>query len=180
MIRRLLAFFLVIWIFGFLWFAAFLPQPAGTQATDAIVVPTGAGGRIGRGLTLLEDGAAQQMLVSGVDLDVRPREFAVQYDVPERLMDCCITLGFDALDTRGNARETAAWMEEGGFRSMRLVTSDWHMRRIALELGAVLPDGVVVLQDAVPTEPSLWMLFLEYNKLLASGAVQALDRFPRW
>jgi uncharacterized SAM-binding protein YcdF (DUF218 family) len=83
-------------------------------------------------------------------------------------MSCCVVLGFDALDTRGNALETANWIEGGGYRSMRLVTSDWHMRRSAGELDQVLPPNVRVVEDAVPTRPSLGMLFLEYNKLLAS------------
>jgi uncharacterized SAM-binding protein YcdF (DUF218 family) len=83
-------------------------------------------------------------------------------------MDCCIELGFSALDTRGNARETAEWIRSGGYRSLRLVTSDWHMRRSRNELEQVLPEDVAVVADAVPTEPSLRILFLEYHKWLAS------------
>lgn len=174
MIRRIVSLLLVAWVFGFLWFAIALPQPAGAAKTDAIVVPTGSGGRIPRGLALLREGAAARMLVTGVDEDVRPREFAVEYDVPARLMRCCVTLGFSALDTRGNARETAGWVAEHKARSIRLVTADWHMRRAAAELGATLPDEVSVLRDAVRTEPSLWILFLEYHKLLATWFVRAL------
>jgi uncharacterized SAM-binding protein YcdF (DUF218 family) len=77
-------------------------------------------------------------------------------------------LGFAALDTRGNALETANWVDSRHFRSLRLVTSDWHMRRSAGELEQVLPPGVRVVEDAVPSQPSLQMLFLEYHKLLAS------------
>jgi uncharacterized SAM-binding protein YcdF (DUF218 family) len=123
---------------------------------------------------LLGQGAARRMLVTGVDDEVKPHEFAVEYDVPARLMDCCVTLGFSALDTRGNARETAEWVERGDIRSLRLVTSDWHMRRAALELGHALPDDTRMVRDAVRTEPSLWTLFLEYHKLLAAWLVQAL------
>jgi uncharacterized SAM-binding protein YcdF (DUF218 family) len=173
-IRRIVSLLLVLWAFGFLWFAVALPQPAAGEKTDAIVVPTGSGGRIDRGLSMLRGGAAGQMLVSGVDEDVRPREFAAEYDVPEPTMECCVTLGFAALDTRGNARETSAWVEARKVRSLRLVTSDWHMRRAALELENALPAGTVVVRDAVRTEPSLWTLFLEYHKLLASWLVQAL------
>ena len=70
--------------------------------------------------------------------------------------------------SRRVARETAKWIEGGEYRSLRLVTSDWHMRRSAGELEQVLPAGVQVVEDAVPTEPSLGTLFLEYHKLLAS------------
>ena len=171
MIRRVLSLVVVLWALGFMWFAMALPQPAGAQKTDAIVVPTGGGGRIQRGLELLREGQARQMLVSGVDEDVRPSEFAAEYTVPARTMACCVTLGFAALDTRGNARETAAWVAQRKVRSLRLVTSDWHMRRAALELENALPDGTTVLRDAVRTEPSLRTLFLEYHKLLATWLV---------
>src|SRR3546814_10400995 len=73
---------------------------------------TGGAGRIGRGLDLLQAGAAKTMLISGVDRDVRPRELAVAYNVPEKLFDCCITLGHEAIDTRSNAIETAHRSEE--------------------------------------------------------------------
>jgi uncharacterized SAM-binding protein YcdF (DUF218 family) len=167
-IRRLVSLVLVAWIFGFLWFAVALPQPAGAAKTDAIVVPTGGGGRIPRGLAMLRQGAAPRMLVTGVDADVRPREFAAEYAVSANLMECCITLGFGAYDTRGNAREAADWVEARKLHSIRLVTSDWHMRRASLELGSTLPAGVRVLRDAVRTQPSLSTLFVEYHKLLAA------------
>ncbi len=172
MIRRILSLILVLWALGFMWFAMALPQPAGAQRTDAIVVPTGGGGRIQRGLELLGQGQARQMLVSGVDAEVRPNEFAVEYEVPARTMACCVTLGFAALDTRGNAREIAEWVARRKARSLRLVTSDWHMRRAALELEDRLPEGTTVLRDAVRTQPSLRTLFLEYHKLLATWLVQ--------
>jgi len=173
-IRRGLSLALVLWAFGFLWFATTLPRPAGAQKTDAIVVPTGGGGRIQRGLALLHEGTARRMLVTGVDEDVKPNEFAVEYKVPAQTMACCVTLGFAALDTRGNARETSEWVAARKVRSLRLVTSDWHMRRAALELENALPDNTRVLRDAVRTEPSLWTLFLEYHKLIATWLVQAL------
>ncbi|OYW45957.1 MAG: hypothetical protein B7Z08_00360 [Sphingomonadales bacterium 32-68-7] len=173
MIRRLLALVLVAWAFGFLWFAVALPQPAGDQRTDAIVVPTGSGGRISHGLDLLREGRARRLLVTGVDAHVKPGEFAAHYRVAQPLLDCCVTLGFAALDTRGNARETAEWVRAGQVGSIRLVTSDWHMRRAALELSGTLPAEIAVLRDAVRTEPTLWMLFIEYHKLIAAWLVQA-------
>jgi len=173
-IRRILSLVLVLWAFGFLWFAVALPRPAAGEKTDAIVVPTGGGGRIARGLEMLQGGAAERMLVSGVDSHVKPHEFAIEYDVPEATMECCVTLGFAALDTRGNARETSDWVAAGEVRSLRLVTSDWHMRRAALELESVLPEDTVVVRDAVRTEPSLRTLFLEYHKLLAAWLVRIL------
>lgn len=173
MIRRVASFLLVLWALGFLWFAFTLPQPADAQRSDAIVVATGAGGRIPRGLELLRDNASPLMLVTGVSEKVKPAEFAAEYGVDDRLMECCITLGFAALDTRGNARETAEWAADQQVKSIRFVTSDWHMRRAALELEGQLPTDITVLRDAVRTEPSLWTLFLEYHKLLAAWLVSA-------
>lgn len=168
MIRRLVSALVIVWLLGFAWFAAALPQPApASEKTDAIVVPTGGAGRIERGLTMLRAHAAGKLFVSGVDREVRPRKFAVEYKVTPAEMACCVVLGFAALDTRGNALETATWVENAHFRSLRLVTSDWHMRRSAGELEEVLPD-VRMVEDAVPTEPSLKTLVLEYHKLLAS------------
>jgi uncharacterized SAM-binding protein YcdF (DUF218 family) len=168
-IGRILAFPLIAWLLGFIWFAGALPQPAPAgEGTDVIVVLTGGTGRIERGVTLLREGSADRLLVSGVFEQVKPGEFSAQYGLTPQEMDCCIELGFSALDTRGNARETAEWIRSGGYRSLRLVTSDWHMRRSRNELEQVLPEDVAVVADAVPTEPSLRILFLEYHKWLAS------------
>jgi uncharacterized SAM-binding protein YcdF (DUF218 family) len=167
MFRRIFAFLLLAWALGFAWFAVVLPQPAGEARTDAVVVLTGGSGRIERGLEAVENGWARQMLVSGVDREVKSRELAAEYDIPDRLLDCCIALGYDAVDTRSNAAEAAAWIDAGGHRSLRLVTSDWHMRRALFDLRKALGPDVQVVSDAVPTQPPLFMLFLEYHKLLA-------------
>ena len=174
MIRRLLAILLIAWALGFVLFAATLPQPLGDARTDAIVVPTGSGGRIERGLDMLQLGRAQQMLVTGVDAAVQPEEFRETYAVPMRVMECCVTLGFSALDTRGNARETARWMAEREFNSLRLVTADWHMRRTEAELRDQLPADITIVRDATRSEVSLTTLFKEYHKLLAVWALQGL------
>ena len=168
MIRRALALIAVVWFLGFAWFTINLPGPLDTRTGDAAVVPTGAAGRIERGIELLDKGKVKAMLVTGVDPEVTGEEFALQFKVPTRLMECCITLGSAAVDTRGNATETAEWLAARKFTSIRLVTSDWHMRRASIELARTLPDEVAIRQDAVPTEPSLRILFLEYHKLLAT------------
>lgn len=176
MIRRAVSFLFLVWAIGFLWFVVALPRPAAPGVTtDAVIVVTGGPGRIARGLAVLEAGEAQRMLVSGVDPEVRPREFAAQFGVRPRLMACCITLGFAAVDTRSNAAETAKWVAQNEVRSLRLVTTDWHMRRAAGELDRTLPGHVTVVRDAVPSQPNGKTLFLEYHKLIASRAAGLAD-----
>lgn len=168
--RRLGSAALLVWALGFLWFSLFLPQPAGDTRTDGVVALTGGGGRIQRALEVVHAGHAERMLVAGVDPDVRPAEFAAEYKVGARLFACCVTLGYESVDTRSNGQEAARWIAAGHIRSVRLVTSDWHMRRAALDLAVAGPKGLVIVRDAVPTHPSMMTLFREYNKLLARTA----------
>jgi len=170
MLRRVISLPILIWLLAFLWFAIALPRPHAAGVTDAAIVLTGGRGRVERGIAVLAAGRAKLLLVSGVDRQVKPAEFRKEYSVPATLMHCCVTLGFDAFDTRSNGREAARWVAQHHIRSLRLITSDWHMRRAALELRRALPKGITVIEDAVPTQPSLRILFLEYNKLLARWA----------
>jgi uncharacterized SAM-binding protein YcdF (DUF218 family) len=165
-IARAASFVIILWALGFALFASVLPAPAGYERTDAIVVLTGGAGRIERGMQLLRAGVARRMLVSGVDRTVRPHELALEVDAPPQLFECCIDLGREAVDTRSNAEETARWLRRRGYRSVRLVTTDWHMPRARFELARALSDGppVTILADAVRSEPAFSMLFAEYNK----------------
>ena len=100
----------------------------------------------------------------GVGRDVKPKELAATYKRPEKLFDCCIDLGFQAVDTHSNALETARWASRNDVKSLRLVTHDWHMRRARLELDQAMPSNITVINDAVNTAPPLRVLLLEYNK----------------
>ena len=90
-------------------------------------------------------------------------------------MNCCVTLGFEAADTRGNAAEIAEWVGQEEITSIRLVTSDWHMRRAAGELERTLPAGVTIIRDAVASKPGFATLFVEYHKFVASSARTEFD-----
>ncbi len=166
MIVRLFGIAVLAWALGFAAFMLLLPQPLDGTTTDAIVVPTGGPGRIDRGLALLRDHQAKRMLVTGVAPGVRPIDLALEYRTSPRLFDCCIDLGADAVDTRSNAEETAQWVDTHDYRTVRLVTSDWHLPRARMELSAVLGPKVIVLGDGVPGSPRLGTLVNEYNKLI--------------
>lgn len=166
MIRRFLSVIVLIWALGFAWFALLLPQPHDDEKTDAIVVLTGSAGRIDRGLALLRREQSEHLLISGVDRDVKRAEIAALYKVSHKLMDCCVTLGREAIDTRSNAVETSRWLSRHGYKSVRLITADWHMRRSRYELSRQLDNTVRIVPDAVRSQPSLTVLLREYHKYM--------------
>ena len=166
MIVRLFGLAALAWCLGFAAFMLMLPGPLAPNTTDAIVVPTGGAGRIDRGIALIQAHQARRMLVTGVAPGVRPIDLAREYKAPVALFSCCIDLGADAVDTRSNAEETAAWVKTHGYRTVRLVTSDWHVPRARMELAAAMGPQVLVLGDGVRSTPRLATLVNEYNKLI--------------
>lgn len=167
---RLISFMVLLWALGFALFSIALPRPAGNEPTDAIVVLTGGPGRIERGVSLLAAHRARRMFVSGVDRSVTPADLARQAGAPLALFACCVDLGREAVDTRSNAAETAHWLRQRDYRSVRLVTTDWHMARARFELGhALRADGVrsiAILEDPVRSDPGFATLLNEYSKYL--------------
>lgn len=170
MIRRIASLLALVWALGFALFAVGLPGPANGVTTDAIIVLTGGENRIERGIALLQDRKAERMLVSGVNRTVRPAELAAELGAPEALFDCCIDLDQDSVDTRSNGEEAARWVHRNEFESVRLVTTDWHMPRARFEMAERMDPAVTIIPDAVPSEPSLTQLFLEYHKYLLRRA----------
>lgn len=170
MISRALSFLILLYVLGYALFVVLLPTPADDRRTDGIVVLTGGAERIERGLDLIQRERANRMLISGVARTVKPAELAVEYNVDEAIFECCIDLGRESVDTRSNGAETARWAKRRDIKSIRLVTTDWHMPRARFELGLQLPDDIDVLGDAVESSPSFRQLFLEYNKYLLRRA----------
>lgn len=123
------------------------PEPA-----DGIVALTGASSmRIEAAIRLLELGKGRRLLISGVNKDVRPAQLRDIARGAGRAYDCCVDLGFAATDTQGNARETAAWVARRHFKTVIVVTSDYHIPRSLLELHAAMP-GVTLEPYPVATE----------------------------
>ena len=146
------------WLGGLLWFANTIPTDPDDAVTntDAIVVPTGGSLRVQSGLALLAAGKAKKLFVSGVDHGVDVGALLHAAHQPPDKVACCIVLGHAADNTLGNALETATWMRQEDFHSLRLVTSGYHMRRSLLEFGRVMPDVTIIahpiLSDSVRQE----------------------------
>jgi uncharacterized SAM-binding protein YcdF (DUF218 family) len=166
MTSRIGSLLLLLYALGFVVFAFTLggPAPANAHATDAAVVLTGGSGRIEHAMLVLHQGKAKRLLISGVDPSVTKADLARRIPASANLLKCCVDLGSESVDTRSNAEETGRWLSKHGFRSLRLITSDWHMRRARYEFRKVLGNRYEVVPDAVRTEPSFLTLFAEYNK----------------
>jgi len=174
----LLAALIVLWLGGLVWFVRAIPtrvvDPEST--TDAIVVLTGGSLRVQNGLALLAAGKAKKLFVSGVyhSTDVTAL-LRVSRQSPEHIA-CCIVLGHEADNTFGNALETAQWMRNEGFHSLRLVTANYHMPRSLLEFTRAMPDLHIIPNPVFPesVKPGRWwsspgslgLVLGEYHKYL--------------
>jgi len=168
MITRLGSLLLLIFALGFVLFAFTLggPAPPDAPASDAAVVLTGGPHRIDHAIDVLKHHKAQRLLVAGVDPSVTKADLARRIPGSGPWLDCCVDLGSESVDTRSNAEEAARWLAKHDYKSVRLITSDWHMRRARYEFSKALGGKYILSTDAVPTEPSLFTLFGEYNKYL--------------
>jgi uncharacterized SAM-binding protein YcdF (DUF218 family) len=170
----------LLWLGGLIWFAGTIPGDVADpdDRTDAIVVLTGGSQRFETGLDLLAAGKGKQLFVSGVHQGVTVADLMHQaHRAPDRPA-CCVVLGHEADSTHGNALETAAWMRREGYRSLRLVTAAYHMRRSLLEFARVMPEMTIIANPVFPeqirlanwwTSPGTAALIIgEYDKYLGA------------
>jgi len=145
--------------------------------TDAIVALTGGAQRIGDAIDLLGRGYAGRLLITGVNERIGLDEIARLNPGRRAVIECCVDLDYRARNTIGNAIETRRWMQDNGFRSLIVVTSNYHMPRTLTELDHVLPRARKVPYAVVTGSVDLdgwWrdpgtarLLVYEYVKLLA-------------
>ncbi|NBR11385.1 MAG: YdcF family protein [Alphaproteobacteria bacterium] len=109
-------------------------------SVDAAIVLTGGPDRLTDAARLLSTGVTKHLLISGVggraDLDdlVRVAPSLAPYS------SCCVDLGHQAQNTRGNAEEAALWARDKNYKSLAIVTAGFHLPRAMLEVRALLPD----------------------------------------
>lgn len=170
-----LAFF---WLGGYLIFAAWVAnmKPADiARPTDAVIVLTGGARRVTTGLDLLAGGHAPQLYISGVNNAVSLKDIMNHWgsDIKEKdAAACCIILDHKAQNTAQNATETADWVRRENIRSLRLVTSNYHMPRAWLEFKTALPETEILPHPVLSIRKDLgtgkfWTTtFIEYHKTL--------------
>ena len=177
---------LVAWLGGFLAFAAAIPATVRNpeQPVDAIVVLTGGDVRLAEGFALLDKGLAKKLLISGVsngvDLPALLETLNGATQPSQAVLDCCVTLGYDARSTEGNARESLRWLGENNFTTIRLVTANYHMNRSLLEFRRVMPQIAIIANPVFPKQMqdpywfaqpgTVFLLFNEYHKYLVAAA----------
>lgn len=169
------------WSAGLVRFASAIPDTVADPVshTDAIVVLTGGSERLATGLQLLAENKADRMFVSGVHPAVDVAKLIKLAGRPSTDLDRRVEAGHGALDTGGNAAETAAWMRERGYRSLRLVTGNYHMPRSLFEFRMALPEAEVIPNPVFPNhvrQASWWLrpgtaalIIGEYNKYLLAS-----------
>jgi uncharacterized SAM-binding protein YcdF (DUF218 family) len=165
-------------------FAAFLSQLSETETTparkaDGIVVLTGGASRVSDAMELLAAGYGKRLLISGVHPASAASDISRSLSEGQRYFNCCVDLDRSAVNTRSNAAETRRWAHERGFRSLIVVTSNYHMPRAIVELSHAMPDieliPFAVVGEKWREEPwyqsgtTLRLVLSEYVKYVAAG-----------
>jgi uncharacterized SAM-binding protein YcdF (DUF218 family) len=164
-------------------FVGFLSQLRATEAkpsraADGIVVLTGGSSRVSDAMELLADGYGKRLLISGVHPASGASDISRSLPDNQSLLSCCVDLDRSAINTRSNAAETRRWAHERGFKSLIVVTSNYHMPRAIVELSHAMPDITLipfaVVGDKWREEPwwsngaTVRLLLSEYVKYVAA------------
>src|SRR5438105_3005029 len=165
-------------------FVAFLSQLRAVEVNpsskaDGIVVLTGGSSRVSDAMELLAGGYGKRLLISGVHPTNAVSDISRSLpDNQSLLLRCCVDLDRSAVNTRSNAAETRRWARERSFKSLIVVTSNYHMPRAILELSHAMPDVTLipfaVVGDRWRDEPwwtsgaTLRLLLSEYAKYVAA------------
>ncbi|HYE46645.1 MAG TPA: YdcF family protein [Caulobacter sp.] len=188
----LLLILILIWFVGLLAFAGRagkITPAAEPPVSDAVAVLTGTNDRIIAAVRLLEEGKGKRLLVSGVNREVTRDDLMEAVGAWKPIYQCCVDLGFEAADTKGNAQEIAAWARTHGFTQVIVVTADYHMPRSMLELKGQMP-GVRLIAYPIKTEAldtTRWWrdqvqvrrMTVEYCKYLAVLVQESVMSFVR-
>ena len=167
-----------------LGFVGFLSQLRNTETkperqADGIVVLTGGASRVSDAMELLAAGYGKRLLISGVHPTSTVSDISRSVQESQALFACCVDLDRSAVSTRGNASETRRWVHERGFKSLIVVTSNYHMPRAIVELSHAMPDikliPYAVVGERWRDEPwwengtTFRLVLGEYVKYIAAG-----------
>ena len=137
---------------GFAWFIGRVPahEIRLSGNADGIVALAGGASRISDAIELLASGRGRRLLISGVNRTTSTNAISRLNPEFEKWVRCCVDFDW-SVNTLGNAIEIRRWAEHRGFRSLIVVTSNYHMPRALAEIAYQLPD-VALLPFPVITE----------------------------
>ncbi|RTL81479.1 MAG: YdcF family protein [Hyphomicrobiales bacterium] len=169
---------------GYVWFALSLArvEPNLSVKAEGVVALTGGSDRVLEAAELLARGQARRLLITGVNRATRSSVLARRLPVSRDLFNCCVDLGYEALDTFGNARETKQWAQVHNItRSLIVVTSNYHMPRALVELSAALPEVRLYPFPVVSEHANVadWASDPAVMRLVASEYVKFLGALTR-
>lgn len=172
-------------IAGFVRFSekvSHLTAPPTLPIADGIIVLTGGASRIETGLLLLDKRLGKRLLISGVNQDTNEDSLMRATHTQRQTFDCCVDLGRHAKSTIGNAEESAAWVNTNKFRSVYIVTNDYHMPRSLLELSKALPDVQLIAFPVPERGNSGHSNWQNYNRLktLAAEYIKYIGALVRY
>ncbi len=174
---------IAIWAYGLTAFIGGIPREVTNpdKETDGIIILTGGINRLDTAIKLLNNNKAQKLLVSGVGKDANLASLLIlSGNLPDDISNLLgrIDLGYEAASTKGNAEEAAKWVKENNYKSIRLVTSNYHLKRSVIEFEKVMPDVELVEHPVISSSLELdkwWqhggtkkLLVSEYNKYLVA------------
>jgi uncharacterized SAM-binding protein YcdF (DUF218 family) len=150
------------------------------RKADGIVVLTGGSSRVSDAMELLADGYGKRLLISGVHPSSAASDISRSLSENQSFFRCCVDLDHSAVNTRSNAEQTRRWAHDRGFKSLIVVTSNYHMPRAIVELSHAMPD-VALIPYAVVGEKwrdetwwsngtTLRLVLSEYLKYVAAEA----------
>ncbi|TPN76883.1 YdcF family protein [Mesorhizobium sp. CU2] len=173
----------VLFAGGFGWFAdkvSHMTTPVDPARADAIVVLTGGQSRLDAAMDLLASGKGKRLLVSGVHPSASRHQLQVAMGGDKQLFSCCVDIDRAALDTIGNAEESAKWVENHAYGSIIVVTNNYHMPRSLLEMSRLLHGARLEPYPVVNTNlgnggwltkpEALRVLLTEYSKYVLALA----------
>jgi uncharacterized SAM-binding protein YcdF (DUF218 family) len=117
-----------------------------TMKTDAIVVLAGGRGRVEEGARLFHDGQAQWLLLIGVDPSVRKSDLFKETRSEEAARVILEKVSRNTLENALYAREL---ITTRNIRSVRLITSRYHMKRATLIFRSMLPKDIAIYPHPV-------------------------------
>lgn len=156
-VRIVLALILLVAVAGIAGFLHFAETVAALEAprdpkADAIVVLTGGYQRIDHAIGLLKQGAGERLLISGANPTTSGTQLRKLTQTSSSLFECCVDMGYEAVDTIGNANETARWISDHRFRRVLVVTNNYHMPRSLLELRVSDPQTEFIAYPVVNSD----------------------------